>query len=108
MQNTIHKAQTIVQTNQKIKSAMFSHTKKNIFPPKKMYVPPYYDKISSKSERVVEWGTHDISLVPHHLYRIPKLRTLEPPPLGGTNRVGKWEPLFTCLKNSSKNNVMVA
>ena len=69
-----------VQTNQKIKSAMFSHKKKTIFPPKKMYVPPYYDKISSKSERVVEWGTHDISLVFHHLYRIPKLRTLESPP----------------------------
>ena len=39
----------------------------NIFPPKKMYVPPYYNKISSKSERLVERGTHDISLDPHHL-----------------------------------------
>jgi hypothetical protein len=28
--------------------------------------------------------------------------------LGGTNMVGKWEPLFTCLKNSSNNNVKVA
>ena len=28
--------------------------------------------------------------------------------LGGTNMVGKWEPLLTCLKNSSKNNVKVA
>jgi len=76
LHNTIPKVQTIVQTNQKIKSAMFS--KKTIFPPKKMYVPPYYDKISSKSERVVvERGTHDISLNPHHLYRIPKLCTFE-------------------------------
>ena len=28
--------------------------------------------------------------------------------LGGTNMVGKWEPFFTCLKNSRKNNVKVA
>ena len=30
------------------------------------------------------------------------------PELGGTNMVGKWEPLFTCSKNCSKNNVKVA
>ena len=34
----------------------------------------------NQREYVVERGTYDISLVPHHLYRIPKLRTLEPPP----------------------------
>ena len=28
--------------------------------------------------------------------------------VGGTNIVGKWEPLFTYLKNSSRNNVKVA
>ena len=28
--------------------------------------------------------------------------------LGGRNMVGKWEPLLTCLKNSSKNKVKVS